>query len=78
MIRWTRGYIRESCADGVIEEHLTQKPGRNVGLLRLADDEAVVEEGISDVADQWDKRYRSAVRSERRAVIRAGLEGRRG
>jgi len=34
-------------------------------LDRLADDETVVEQGISDVADQWDERYKElALRSK--------------
>ena len=49
-------YIRKTRADSVIEDHLAQKPGRNLGLHRLADDEAIIEESISDVADQWDER----------------------
>jgi len=51
-----RRYIRESCADSVIEEHLAEKPGRNVSLYGLADNEAVVEKSISDVANQWNER----------------------
>ena len=51
-----RRYIRESGADCVIEEHLAPKPGRNVGLHRLADDEAVVEESIGEIANQRDER----------------------
>ena len=51
-------YIRESCTDSVVEEHLAQKPGRNVGLHRLADDEAVIDESISDVANHRNERYK--------------------
>jgi hypothetical protein len=60
-------YIRESRADSVVEHHLAQKPRRNLSLLCLADDETVVEDSISDVADQWDERYTaSAWRARRR------------
>ena len=60
-IRWMGRYTRESRADSVVEDHLAQKPRRNVGLHRLADYEAVVEECISDVADQWDERCKPYV-----------------
>ena len=72
-------YIRKTRADGVIEDHLTQKPGRNLGLHRLADNEAIVEESISDVADQWDERCISLLSQERRAVggRRSAVGGRR-
>ena len=61
-------YIREIGADRVIEDHLTQKPGRDFCLHGLADDKAIVDESISDVADQWDERcgQRSALSVRRR------------
>lgn len=60
-IRWMGRYIRESRADSVVEDHLAQKPRRNVGLHRLADYEAVVEECISDIADQRDEGCKSSI-----------------